>query len=141
MKISLAFVHKYLISYSASWTGFPGRLPRTMKKKPKVSELMELWLTTKQQKKACGTTITLMALRNSWHLRCAGLNQPTKETNAQRSTITCNTSKIVIKTQDPNALSIGGIEERPSNWISKKKKKKNLFFLWLMPAHLPRVGQ
>ena len=52
MKISLAFVHKYLISYSASWTGFPGRLPRTMKKKPKVSELMELWLTTKQQKKS-----------------------------------------------------------------------------------------
>ena len=29
IKISLAFVHKYLISYSASWTGFPGRLPRT----------------------------------------------------------------------------------------------------------------
>lgn len=29
MKISLAFVHRYLISYSANWTGFPGRLPRT----------------------------------------------------------------------------------------------------------------
>ena len=33
MKISLAFVHKYLISYSASWTGFPGRLPRTVSRK------------------------------------------------------------------------------------------------------------
>lgn len=29
MKISRAFVHKYFISYSASCTGFPGRLPRT----------------------------------------------------------------------------------------------------------------
>lgn len=29
MKISLAFVQRCLISYSASWTGFPGRLPRT----------------------------------------------------------------------------------------------------------------
>ena len=29
MKISLAFVHRYLISYSWSCTGFPGRLPRT----------------------------------------------------------------------------------------------------------------
>ena len=35
IKISLAFVHKYLISYSASWTGFPGRLPRTITKKKK----------------------------------------------------------------------------------------------------------
>jgi hypothetical protein len=29
MKISRAFVHRYLISYSWSCTGFPGRLPRT----------------------------------------------------------------------------------------------------------------
>ena len=29
MKISRAFVHRYFISYSWSWTGFPGRLPRT----------------------------------------------------------------------------------------------------------------
>lgn len=29
MKISRAFVHRYFISYSASCTGFPGRLPRT----------------------------------------------------------------------------------------------------------------
>lgn len=29
MKISRAFVHRYLISYSCSCTGFPGRLPRT----------------------------------------------------------------------------------------------------------------
>lgn len=29
MKISRAFVQRYLISYSCSWTGFPGRLPRT----------------------------------------------------------------------------------------------------------------
>lgn len=29
MKISLAFVQRYLISYSASCTGLPGRLPRT----------------------------------------------------------------------------------------------------------------
>ena len=29
MKISRAFVHRYLISYSANWTGLPGRLPRT----------------------------------------------------------------------------------------------------------------
>jgi len=29
MKISRAFVHRNLISYSASWTCFPGRLPRT----------------------------------------------------------------------------------------------------------------
>lgn len=29
MKISLAFVQRNLISYSASWTCLPGRLPRT----------------------------------------------------------------------------------------------------------------
>lgn len=29
IKISLAFIHKPLISCSASWTGFPGRLPLT----------------------------------------------------------------------------------------------------------------
>ena len=29
MKISRAFVQRYLISYSCSWTGFPGRFPRT----------------------------------------------------------------------------------------------------------------
>ncbi len=29
MKISRAFVHRYLISYSCSCTGLPGRLPRT----------------------------------------------------------------------------------------------------------------
>lgn len=33
MKISLAFVHRYLISYSANWTGLPGRLPRTKRTK------------------------------------------------------------------------------------------------------------
>lgn len=31
MKISRAFVQRYLISYSCNWTGFPGRLPRTVK--------------------------------------------------------------------------------------------------------------
>jgi len=30
MKISRALVHRYLISYSWSWTGLPGRLPRTV---------------------------------------------------------------------------------------------------------------
>lgn len=29
MKISRALVQRYLISYSWSWTGLPGRLPRT----------------------------------------------------------------------------------------------------------------
>jgi hypothetical protein len=29
MKISRAFVHRYLISNSCSWTCFPGRFPRT----------------------------------------------------------------------------------------------------------------
>ena len=29
MNISRAFVHRYLISYSCSWTGFPGLFPRT----------------------------------------------------------------------------------------------------------------
>lgn len=29
IKISRAFVQRYLISYSCSWTGFPGRFPRT----------------------------------------------------------------------------------------------------------------
>lgn len=29
MNISRAFVQRYLISYSCSWTGLPGRLPRT----------------------------------------------------------------------------------------------------------------
>lgn len=29
MNISRAFVHRYLISYSCSCTGFPGRFPRT----------------------------------------------------------------------------------------------------------------
>ena len=33
MKISLAFVHKYLISYSCNWTGFPGRFPRTVRER------------------------------------------------------------------------------------------------------------
>ena len=36
MKISLAFVHRYLISYSWSCTGFPGRLPRTTEQGKKV---------------------------------------------------------------------------------------------------------
>ena len=30
IKISLAFVHRYFISYSCSWTGLPGRFPRTV---------------------------------------------------------------------------------------------------------------
>lgn len=30
MKISRALVHRNLISYSCSWTCFPGRLPRTV---------------------------------------------------------------------------------------------------------------
>ncbi len=29
MKISLAFVHRYLISYSSNWTCLPGLFPRT----------------------------------------------------------------------------------------------------------------
>ena len=32
MKISRAFVHKYRISVSSSWTGFPGLFPRTVDK-------------------------------------------------------------------------------------------------------------
>ena len=37
MKISRAFAQRYLISYSASCTGFPGRLPRTTGDKGKTS--------------------------------------------------------------------------------------------------------
>ena len=33
MKISRAFVQRYLISYSCSCTGLPGRLPRTVRQK------------------------------------------------------------------------------------------------------------
>lgn len=35
MKISRAFVQRYLISYSCSCTGLPGRFPRTVKKREK----------------------------------------------------------------------------------------------------------
>ena len=52
MKISLAFVHKYLISYSASWTGFPGRLPRTMAKGQQADrQSTTLWVKDKDSSK------------------------------------------------------------------------------------------
>ena len=52
MKISLAFVHKYLISYSASWTGFPGRLPRTMAKGQRADrQSTTLWVKDKDSSK------------------------------------------------------------------------------------------
>lgn len=35
MKISRAFVQRYLISYSCSCTGLPGRFPRTIKMEEK----------------------------------------------------------------------------------------------------------
>jgi hypothetical protein len=38
MNISRAFVHKYLISYSCSWTGLPGRFPRTEREGRRLSE-------------------------------------------------------------------------------------------------------
>lgn len=38
MKISRAFVQRYLISYSCSCTGLPGRLPRTVIKKRKKTD-------------------------------------------------------------------------------------------------------
>lgn len=38
IKISLAFVHRYFISYSCSCTGFPGRLPRTELARYRVSD-------------------------------------------------------------------------------------------------------
>jgi hypothetical protein len=42
IKMSLAFVQRYLISYSWSWTGFPGRLPRTaIQRKPRSEQAVD----------------------------------------------------------------------------------------------------
>lgn len=67
MKISRAFVQRCLISYSASWTGFPGRLPRTAQtpreRQPSVTIPLryfgakEAWRTVEVQRgPSAGTT-------------------------------------------------------------------------------------
>jgi hypothetical protein len=167
MKISLAFVHKYLISYSASWTGFPGRLPRTMnQKKLEVSELIDnqqVWLEEEriQHKK----TMTLMVLMTpsddhvkevawQWRLdkgkedpsRMRGLphhqkqqNTPIKVNRHKPQSPNCPKKRKKVRSEEKESSEPP--KKRTFQKAKKRRKKRDPFFLLAMPAHLPRVGR